>query len=271
MPKNSRRSDLGLAEALSEFIDLVNAGAAPSVDEFLSEHKAVASQLGPLLRSALTVRAEASQAAHAPNAALHFENVRKRLLDEKEKQASARNQQVVAPSLAIDKRPDFLLLLLRAAGEIRGVTRVFKLLFLLGKEGDAARFVRDYYTHVAYSYGPFEDNIYKDLEALERRGLIEAEKPPNPRLGWRGEVHAGVRPTSVEAVYTLTKQGKKIADALAKGAEMQDPTILENVRRISGQYGRMPLKKLLAYVYRKYPEFATKSVIRDEVLGADES
>lgn len=271
MKENSHRLDQQLAEILSEYVDLLNAGVAPPVEEYLRRHGNLAAELRPLFETATAIGKEASKIVPSPAARARFTQVRAQFVAEREGITSpvAPPQRTVA--MAVDRRPDFLILLLHSLGEVWGITKLCKLLFLLGKEGNAARHVPDYYAHVAYNFGPFEEAIYRDLDALKAAGVIEERKQTSRKRQPDEELDEGLYPEKVDAIYRLTQRGRKdVAEALAKAANAKDPAILASIREISQKYGSLRLRQLLKYVYQQYPEFAKKSKIRDEILGSDE-
>lgn len=271
MKENSHQLDERLANVLSEFVDLLNAGTVPSVKDFLGRHLDLAAELAPLLAAATAIGEEAKSTVPAPAARTRFAQVRARFLAERGENASGVAPLQSADVMSVDRRPDILILLLHSLGEVWGITRLCKLLFLLGKEGNAARYVPDYYAHVAYNYGPFEEAIYRDLEALKTAGVIEEGKVPRQKRQQDDEIDEGLYPEKVDAIYRLTTKGReKIAEALVKAANAKDPTILANIHEISRKYGRLRLQQLLKYVYRQYPDSAKNSKIRDEILGSDE-
>lgn len=141
----------------------------------------------------------------------------------------------------------------------------------MGKEAHLDTHVSDYYAHYAYTYGPFEEAGYKDIEALKQHGLIEEKKPPKKRLDPDEEIDEGLYPEKVDAIYRLTDRGEKFAQALMKSAQEKDPTILQKIEEIKSKYGHLPLRQLLKYIYTQYPEFAKESKIRKEILEADEN
>lgn len=271
MKENSHQLDERLADLLSEFVDLLNAGTAPSVRIFLGRHRDLAAELAPLLEAAAAFAEEAKSIMPAPTARPRFEQVRARFLAECGESVSAVAPPQRGAAMSVDKRPDILILLLHSLDEVWGITKLCKLLFLLGKEGNAARYIPDYYAHVAYNFGPFEEAIYKDLEALKAKGVIEESKAPRQKRQHDEEIDEGLYPEKVDAIYRLTPEGRKeIAEALVKAANAKDPTILANIREIGRKYGRLSLRQLLKYVYRQYPDSAKNSKIRDEILGSDE-
>ena len=173
--------------------------------------------------------------------------------------------------MPVEQRTDVVLLFLNLATRIWGSTRLVKLLFLLAKETEVGRYVPDYYAFVGGRFGPFEKLIYQDIEALRSLGLVNAHMPL--RRGEEGvepELDVKLFSESVEAVYELTKRGHKYAEALAKFVELQDPSLLGEMRVILEKYGRIPLANLLRYVYKKYPDYTDQSEIRDEILPTED-
>src|SRR5918998_2701745 len=82
---------------------------------------------------------------------------------------------------------DWLLLLIALEAPAGGLepVRVQKGLFLLAREGGLPRSER--YWFVPYNYGPMSPRIYRDVDALVRRGLLE--RLPVPGYTW-GRVRA---------------------------------------------------------------------------------
>ena len=75
-----------------------------------------------------------------------------------------------------------LKILLAADGEPVTPAQLQKVAFLLGKHFDN-ELTDDYYDFIAYDFGPFCAEIYRDAERLERDGL--ASITVNPSGGWR--------------------------------------------------------------------------------------
>jgi uncharacterized protein YwgA len=245
-----------LAELVSDYVDGLNAGTAPTIDRYLDQHAELADELRPLLRTAANVAVEA-RSIQLPHPEAAFNTVRGRLLAGVEREALRASVETGRGSVKIDRRSDVLLLLLHAAQKVWGTTKLQKLLFLVGKETKATTAVPDYFQHVAYNFGPFDQAVYQDVEALKKLGFIEARPPAGPGRGVR----------RVDAVYQLTPRGKKYADALARGEEGSTSGLAGEVEEIVRQYGQLSHDDLLKYVYRTYPETTTESTIRDQVLG----
>ena len=136
-----------------------------------------------------------------------------------------------------------LALLLHAGGRVRGKTRVHKALFLVKKEvGEGlvpARFV-------PHRYGPWSRDVERALERLVEEGLVERS------------VEDGAE------VYRLTRRGReraeKILSALSETPHWSD---IDEIFRMAA---RAPLWALLGYIYTFYPEWASNSEKREEII-----
>jgi uncharacterized protein len=169
---------------------------------------------------------------------------------------------------------DLILLLLDSSadpsreGRVNGVTRLEKLLFLLDRETPVSNQVTDPFEWRPYNFGPYSKGVYEAVELLEQVGLLTEER----RL--RGETldeieEASATLTDVEGVercFMLTANGKAVAKLLADRV----PEVARLVEHVGQQYGLMPLNQLIRYVYKRYPEYAEKSVIRDDILASND-
>ena len=76
---------------------------------------------------------------------------------------------------------DILLLLLYAKGSsgvdgepIEGITRLDKIMYLLGKSPEFSEIVEKGYTFQADNFGPFAPELFDDIQALKQECVIEA-------------------------------------------------------------------------------------------------
>lgn len=180
--------------------------------------------------------------------------------------------------IPLNKRPDFLILLLYAPGRrrmaegIRGITRIMKYLFLLAKEKEVGRYVEDYYSFAPRNLGPFDKRLYDDLESLRGYGLIEkvpvlrARASPEER-----DIADFFERGDWNTEYRLTEKGVKFAKALVRGANEKDKNIMKAIEEIKAKYSRYPLLKLLEYIYEKYPEYQENSIIWEKIKKGRES
>lgn len=167
---------------------------------------------------------------------------------------------------------DLLLLLISAegpdggAGRLNGITRLEKLLFLADQETNVSSSVERPFTFRAYDYGPYSKAVYEGVDLLEQAGLLREERVlEGASLDELEEDFAAgtdVR-EGVERRFVLTDAGQQVADLL----QARNPDETESLARIKQQYGSMPLRTLIRFVYRKYPDFAKASKIRAEILN----
>ena len=149
-------------------------------------------------------------------------------------------------------RADWLLLLLALDAPAAGLepVRVQKALFLLAREGGLPRSER--YWFVPYNYGPMSPRIYRDVDALVRRGLVERVAVPG--YAW-GRVRA-------------TAAGRRHAEAMAAGAAGRERTSLAALRRIRDLVTSLGFADLLSTIYERHPEYAVRSVFRRPGAGS---
>lgn len=153
-------------------------------------------------------------------------------------------------------------------GRIEGITRLEKLLFLLEKETDAPSWLKEDADFSSNNFGPFSAKAYQEIEMLTSAGLVEdsARLTDSAEDSWETENIIGEEAANPYATrdLSLTERGTRYYKALLKelptGAE-------ETVGEIKRRFGSMPLRRLIRYVYQRYPEFTDKSIIRDEILG----
>lgn len=178
--------------------------------------------------------------------------------------------------MAVKSGLDLVLALLYAPGagdtpaeEIRGITRLEKLVFLAVEEGGFGSRIPDL-EYQAYDFGPYSKEVVDYVSALQGLGLVRtrAEKFETFKEVVDGVMATGEVPTDERAgtveIYELTERGRRVGErAFAR--------LLEDERRavvaLKVRFNRMGLPDLLDYVYRTYPEMTKKSKILDEILG----
>ena len=191
--------------------------------------------------------------------------------------------------LKIDRK-GFLLLLLYYKGEvpepIRGRTRLAKLLFLLKEEkwgkNKLAKIAQDYYTFEPDNFGPFDINVYNDIEFFRAINFIEIKNigplPGNEADDYlRALKEWSLDNDLIEDIYVLdekyyeqefqlTKIGQQYVEEKIL-PKMTDNLQFEAIQFVRRNYGRWSLNKLLRYIYTKYPNMITKSKIKKKILG----
>jgi hypothetical protein len=145
------------------------------------------------------------------------------------------------------KRSDWLLALIYLPGhtgrenEPMDRIRITKCLFLLGKE--AGQQLSNFYEFTPYLYGPFTLDIYIDLGELQEKGLAQSRLLLP--LNW--------------CRYQLTAKGINEAH---KVCGQIPPPVRTKMQELKKLVTELPFMELLRYVYKKYPEFATNSMIK---------
>jgi hypothetical protein len=143
-------------------------------------------------------------------------------------------------------RREWLLLLIATSQRLDGLdpVRVQKGMFLLAQEAGLPPGER--YMFVPYNYGPMSVDVYRDLDELVVRELIQRR----PRSGYRW--------TTVTPTARGTQEARKARDLAVE----ESPLAERRLRRIVWLIDVLGFGELLATVYRRYPTFATRSVFR---------
>ncbi len=136
---------------------------------------------------------------------------------------------MTTPKIPKFYRQRFLLLLLEMTGGRLSKMDFQKLLFLSQKEAGFS-----YYDFVPYHYGCYSFQAQSDIELLESFGWLE-EKP--------------------KSISLLAKPGACLSN-----------DVLGEIDRFTKQFKRLRGRKLVTYVYERYPYYATRSKIATEVL-----
>lgn len=140
------------------------------------------------------------------------------------------------------------LLYTRHRTSVDGATRFQKLVFLAQQETD----IPEKYSYHADKFGPFSPQLHSDLEELARRELLERREQTN---------EAG----NTKHVYSITPKGIQLVQKLLN-RNQQISMVFDTLQNVKKQYNDEPLQKLLRYVYRKYPSYATETELDTDRL-----
>lgn len=250
-----RFSEEEKAEALSRCIDQINEGQAPNLEELGDLGKVIA----PLVETSLEVRKafNVSKPASKERMEEGFSRVRKKYEELSFKTALTHGLGTGRAKLNLARRSDFLVLLLQAAKQVWGNVKLVKLLFLLRNEGEAIQAVGDFYSHYAYNYGAFDDDIMKDVTALKALGVINKKAPPA----------SSKDRNQVGGIFELTPKGEAVAKELIENVQKTHPDVLKDIQNIVTKYGKMKTDELLSYTYKNYPDYAKNSKVKDQYLN----
>jgi hypothetical protein len=139
-------------------------------------------------------------------------------------------------------RSDFVLAALAAGGEGRSFSpvQVQKLFFLLDREATDL-IGGPHFNFSPYDYGPFDREVYGELEKLQLAGWVDTSGSSNYRR------------------YMLSPEG------FAQGAErlnLWSATAREYVTQVAEWIQKLNFQQLVSAIYVKYPDMKVNSVFR---------
>lgn len=153
------------------------------------------------------------------------------------------------------------------AGRVAGITRLEKLVFLLEQETPLGERLTELPDFVPHNFGPFSQKVYQAIETLSAAGLVSdsATVAATEEDSWESDEIIGDSPGSSYTTrdFELTDRGRRYYAALI--AELP-PDTERTVAVFKNQFGALPLRQLIRYVYTRYPDLTEKSLIRDEIL-----
>ena len=174
----------------------------------------------------------------------------------------------------VDNRKDLLLLVLAAAGGDpggRGYPPAEVPLPAPGAGGWRERLGPSRYEFRAYDFGPFDDQIYADIDFLENVGLIAKDPAGEVPLSESGEEQQASEswatsdpefaPWTTEKTiwaYRLTEQGRQFVEA---NLELSDADA-EAVEKMKARWNATPLTEFLRWLYAEYPDVAKNTKLK---------
>ena len=180
---------------------------------------------------------------------------------------------------------DYLLLLLYINNKepIKGSVRLMKMIFLfneqiapaLKRKGLDSEKLPEF---MAYNYGPFSKDLYEQVDLftgigfMQVRDLNETEEMSGVdniiEKEFVDECYEDDEETKSEnsyREYCITDIGSGFVES--ELLEKLTSSQLELLQQYKKKITEMTMKQLLHYVYTRYPQYAEKSLIKDEVLG----
>ncbi len=135
----------------------------------------------------------------------------------------------------------------------------------------------NFYEFFPWNFGPFSSQIYDDLNFFVLRGFIESEAAegdttPESAAEWEMWLSASLPDSSEdtfseydEQQFSLTNDGRTFVESkLYSDLSGSQQRLLASFR---ANLERKPLRSILQYVYKKYPDSAVNSTIRKQVIG----
>lgn len=179
---------------------------------------------------------------------------------------------------------DYLLLLLYINGKepIKGSVRLTKMMFLfneqivpvLKRNGLESEKLPEF---IAYNYGPFSKDLYEQVDLFTGIGFMQVrDLNENEEMSgvdnivekeFVDECYEDDEETKSEnsyREYCITDIGSGFVESELLGKLTSSQLGL--LRQYKKKITEMTMKQLLHYVYTRYPQYAEKSLIKDEVL-----
>ena len=177
---------------------------------------------------------------------------------------------------SVENGMDLVLVLLFVGGakestneKIVGNTRLDKLMFLLKRETDLKKYIEGNFSFDAYNFGPYSSELFDSVQALVNAGLIKAERSKTEEYleeADRYQIEEQLADYSEgpksTVVYSLTQDGETVASELFKSLSKTEQDQIVAVKK---NFNSINLKRLLQYIYKKYPETAINSLIKDKI------
>ena len=185
----------------------------------------------------------------------------------------AREEKSLGVGRSAARRPpvkELMVLLLHASNPrgdvaIRGMTRLQKLLFVVEQQLDPSM------THFyAFNYGPFNEEVNDAADALRLSGYLDGEAgikaaiPTFAEMVASAEHRAGPRDAASPEVFELSKKGHEAAENLRRSSQAYE-RLFDYVAQVRAEWDDPNLDSLVHRVYESWPQYAEKSVIRDEL------
>jgi len=163
---------------------------------------------------------------------------------------------------------------------ISGRTRIIKMLYLFKEEAlmlfksgtkvDSSNF----YEFFPWHFGPFSKQVYDDINFFIMRRFIKEtdsteEVLPESAAEWEHWLSASssedysIKDYS-EETYQLDTRGVEYASNLYGLLSKNQKELLRSFKH---KLNEAPLRSILQYVYKTYPDQIDRSIIREEILG----
>lgn len=142
------------------------------------------------------------------------------------------------------EKTDWLLVALASSGQgMLSPVQVQKTMFIFKQGAETALPAENFYNFVPYNYGPFNADIYRDLDTLEMGGLTQIFN----------RYHGGQRR------YAITQAGRSRADTVRNG----NIRIADYMTQVTRWVESKSFADLIRAVYETWPAYRANSVFVD--------
>jgi uncharacterized protein len=137
-----------------------------------------------------------------------------------------------------------LVVLSLANGEPFTPVQIQKAMFLASDKVAGAFRTHSRYDFQPYDYGPFDWQVYADIEALAKEGMAQVNQQPGTR--WR--------------TYSATEAGIALGQHYAERLSDEQRIVLEKIAKLVRS---LSFSELVSAIYKAYPPMRARSVFRD--------
>ena len=137
-----------------------------------------------------------------------------------------------------------LVVLSLANGEPFTPVQIQKALFLVSDKVAGAFSAHSRYDFQPYDYGPFDWQVYTDIEALAKEGMAQINQQPGAR--WR--------------TYSASEAGIALGQHYAERLTDEQRSVLEKIVKLVRS---LSFNELVSAIYKAYPPMRARSVFRD--------
>jgi uncharacterized protein YwgA len=142
------------------------------------------------------------------------------------------------------ERSNFVLAVLASTeGHALAPVQIQKLFFILERR-IPDEIAGPHFAFKAYDYGPFDPDVYREVEALAEKGLAEVQQPGAFAM----------------RTYRLTLKGQREGERLFRDFE---PKTAEYIERVSNFVRTTSFADLVSAVYKAFPDMKVNSVFRE--------
>ena len=148
----------------------------------------------------------------------------------------------------MDRHSLMLAALAASDGAVHSPSQVQKLFFMLDRE-IPAHVGGPFFQWMPFDYGPFDVEVYTELQTLAHQNLVTIEQAVYVR------VHR----------YRLTPQGQRAGDECLR---QMTPAVAEYLQALSAWVRHLSFAQLVSAVYQSYPDMAVNAVFRSHTGAA---
>jgi predicted DNA binding CopG/RHH family protein len=155
---------------------------------------------------------------------------------------------------------------LHTNSDVRGITRLQKLLFVIEKHlaPDPSRFY-------SFKFGPFDEQVHDAADALQVKGLLQGPTRAKPTPPTVEDMMASVLrrsgPRDEPEIFALTPEGREAAKQLRQSSD----AYMRLAERIGELRQEWDQPDLVEHVYRAFPEYTSRSVIKEKIARREEA